>query len=223
MKNIGARWLLVGVAAAFAFSAAPRSAEACGGEWVPAMMEQVDMRPQGIAMAEKQLTEGKELDAAATVIRVMPHIQSLKAEKSALVARGMRVLALATARGDGSLKVASQVPGYAQNSWLGKTDKERAANLEWSIATLRSLNAAKKDDAATQTDLAEGLAHVDSHRAEAKDMLEKLAKKDLIATPEGYAALAKLRSDAGDGKGEKLALQRCTEMSKGSSVCSAKG
>lgn len=222
MKKIGARWLLVGVAAVAAISAAPRNAEACGGEWVPAMME-VDMRPQGIAMAEKQLGKGNDLDAAATVIRVMPHIKSLKAEKSALVARGMRVLALATARADGKLDVGKQVPAYAQNNWLGKTDKARAENMEWSIAALRSLNTVKKDDAGAQTDLAEALAHVDSHKAEAKDMLEKLAKKDLIATPEGYATLAKLRSEAGDGKGEKVALKRCTEMAKGASVCTARG
>ncbi len=221
MKKIVARWLSVGVAAAAAFGAAPRSAEACGGEWVPAM--EVDARPQGIAMAEEQLEKGKELDAAATVIRVMPHIKSLKADKSALVARAVRILALAEARGDGALRVGNQVPDYAQGTWLGTTDKARAKNLEWSVSSLRAMSDAKKDDPATKTDLAEALAHVDSGKAEAKDILEKLAKKDLIATPEGYATLAKLRSQAGDSAGQKVALQRCTEMSKGTSVCSVQG
>ena len=69
------------------------------------------------------------------------------------------------------------------------------------------------------TDLAEALAKVDSHKAEARGILEKLAKKDLIASPEGYAVLADLRQKAGDAKGQKLALQRCAAMATSQNVC----
>ena len=177
MKKLNkGRALIAGLAFAGALAAVPGEASACGGEWFPVM--EVDHRPMGIAMAEKQLEQGKTLDAAATVIRVMPHIKGLKAGKSTLVARAQRVLAVATARSNGALKVGAQVPDYAQGSWLGKTADARAKNLEWSITALRSVEKTKKSDPAATTDLAEALAKVDSHKAEARTLLEKLAKKD---------------------------------------------
>ncbi|MCA9593056.1 MAG: hypothetical protein KC776_07090 [Myxococcales bacterium] len=215
-SNMG-RGLVAGVALLGALAALPGEASACGGEWYPVM--EVDHRPMGIAMAEKQLEQGKTLDAAATVIRVMPHIKGLKAERSTLVARAQRVLAVATARQNGALHVGAQVPDYAQGSWLGRTADARAKNLEWSITALRSVAQTKKDDPAASTDLAEALAKVDSHKAEARGILEKLAKKDLIASPEGYAVLADLRQKAGDAKGQKLALQRCAAMATSQNVC----
>lgn len=72
-----------------------------------------------------------------------------------------------------------------------------------------------------QTELAEALAKVDSHKAEAKQLLETLAQKDLIASPQGYATLAELRSAAGDSAGQKVALKRCESMAKTSNVCRA--
>lgn len=215
-SNVG-RGLVAGLALVGTIAALPAQASACGGEWYPVM--ETDYRPRGIAMAEKQLEEGKMLDAAATVIRVMPHIKSLKAERSTLVARAQRVLAMATARNGGALPVDAQVPDYAQGTWLGRTADARAENLEWSIVALRDVAETKKSDTAGTTDLAEALATVDSHKAEARTILEKLAEKDLVASPEGYAALARLRQAAGDEKGQQLALKRCEAMSTTPSMC----
>lgn len=196
-------------------------ADACGGAWMEYI--EVDHRIQGIAQAEKLFNKGEVNAAAASVIRMMPHVANLKAKKSKLVERGQRILAVALARNDGALPVSKEVPSYAQSTWMGKTDKDRAENLEWSVGTLRSVNNLKKDDPAAQTDLAEAMSKVAKYQGEARDMLEKLAKKDLIATPEGYAALAKLRSKAGDAKGEKVAMARCEAMAKTASVCRAQG
>lgn len=211
--------VLAGLAALAVSSGMSREAKACGGEWVPAV--EIDHRPEGIARAEKALSKGQHAQAAAMVIRMMPHVADLKAKNSTLVARAQRILAVAVARNNGALPVGKEVPDYAQGTWLGKSEKHRALNLEWSIKALRSINEIKKDDPAVQTDLAEALAKVESHRAEGHALLEKLAKKDLVATPEAYATLATLRSQAGDAAGQKVALKRCESMAKAANVCKA--
>jgi hypothetical protein len=209
--------VLAGLAAFAVAGAVSSEARACGGEWIPAI--EVDHRPEGIARAEKAIGKGQHAAAAAMIIRMMPHVKSLKAKNSTLVARAQRVLAVATARNNGALPVGKEVPGYAQGTWLGKSQAQRSANLEWSVSTLRSLGELKKDNPAIQTDLAEAMAKVEQHRGEARKILEKLAKKDLISTPEAYAVLASLRSEAGDTKGQKLALKRCESMAKSATVC----
>ena len=192
-------------------------ASACGGAWMEYI--EVDHRIQGIARAQKQFNKGDVDAAAASVIRMMPHVATLKAKKSKLVERGQRILAVALARNDGALPVEKQVPDYARGTWMGKSEKDREHNLEWAVGTLRGVNEIKKDDPAAQTDLAEAMSKVEKYQGEAREMLERLAKKDLIATPEGYAALAKLRSKAGDPAGKKLAMQRCEAMARSASVC----
>jgi hypothetical protein len=194
---------------------------ACGGEWAPEV--QIDYRVHGIARAEKQFDEGKISEAAASVIRMMPHIASLNPHRSTVVERAQRILAVAAARSDGKLAIAREVPDYAQGTWLGRTAEQRQKNLDFAVLALRQINDIKKDDPSAQTDLAEALAQVPAHQAEARQILEGLAKKDLIASPEGYAALAELRSLAGDAQGQKLALERCAKMAKSSAACSSDG
>ncbi|HMJ14687.1 MAG TPA: hypothetical protein VK524_24920 [Polyangiaceae bacterium] len=192
-------------------------ARACGGEWAPEV--QIDHRIQGVARAEKMFDAGKADQAAASVIRMMPHIATLKASRSTLVERAQRILAVAVARADGALPVEHEVPSYAQGSWVGAKQGQRQANLTWAIQALREVGELKKDDPSVQTDLAEALAKVPEHQNEARTLLESLAKRDLVSTPEGYATLAELRSRAGDAKGQKLALERCAAMAKSSAVC----
>jgi hypothetical protein len=195
---------------------------ACGGEWIPEVeMMQIDYRPQGVAQAEKNLDKGRYTAAAGAIIRMMPHIKSLKAkESSSIVARAQRVLAVATARSGGSLAVEREVPGFIQDTWVGKSDTDRRTNLEFAVSTLQHLGELKEADPAVQTELAEAMAQLDNRRGEAKELLEKLAQKDLIATPEGYATLASLRKQSGDSQGQVAALKRCQAMSEDPNVCS---
>jgi hypothetical protein len=58
-------------------------------------------------------------------------------------------------------------------------------------------------------------------RAEARSRLEKLAERDLVASAQGYAALAELRAIAGDVDGGKVALLRCQKMSKTPALCAS--
>jgi len=194
-----------------------QDARACGGEWYPEVM--VDPRIHGVAQAEKQLANGNRLAAAASVIRMLPHIKSLKSKPGSLVGRAERVLAVALSRSQGALPVASEVPLYVLGSWQGAKGGESAANLAWSVAVLKRQAESKSDDVSLKTDLAEAMARVPEQRSEARTILEDLAKRDLIASPEGYAALASLRSQSGDTDGQKLALKRCEAMAKNQDAC----
>jgi hypothetical protein len=194
-----------------------QDARACGGEWYPEVM--IDPRIHGVAQAEKSLANGNRVAAAASVIRMMPHIKSLKSKPGSLVARAERVLAVALSRSQGALPVGAEVPDYVLGSWRGAGDGESAANLAWSASVLKRQSESKADDVALKTDLAEAMARIPEQRAEARRILEDLAKRDLIASPEGYAALASLRSQSGDADGQKLALKRCEAMAKSQDAC----
>jgi hypothetical protein len=203
--------------ACLGISALTQDARACGGEWYPEVM--VDPRIHGVAQAEKKLQAGDRLAAAASVIRMMPHIKSLKGKPGSLVARAERVLAVALSRSHGALTVASEVPQEIMGSWQGAKEGETSANLAWAVQVLKRQADGKSDDVSLKTDLAEAMARVPEHRAEARTILEDLAKRDLIASPEGYATLAALRSESGDADGQKLALKRCEAMAKSQDAC----
>ncbi|MDF3065594.1 MAG: hypothetical protein K0R38_1195 [Polyangiaceae bacterium] len=197
-----------------------RDAQACGGEWYPEVM--VDPRIHGVAQAEKSLASGNRLAAAASVIRMMPHIKSLKSKPGSLVGRAERVLAVALSRSNGMLSISKEVPSEARAGWQGTKDGESSANLAWSVEILKRQSDAKHDDIGLKTDLAEAMSRVPERRSEARALLEDLAKRDLIASPEGYAALASLRSQSGDSDGQKLALKRCEAMAKSQDACVAR-
>jgi hypothetical protein len=207
--------------AAFAFTglnSAP--AAACGGEWYP--MYEVDPRIKGVDKAEDNFDDGKMLSAAGSIVRMIPHIKTLKPTKTKLIQRAHRVLAVTVARYDGALPIGKEVPDYAQGTWLGKTEADRAANLSWATQTLRAVATARNDDPAARTELAEALARVEGTRAEARTILEELAAKDLITSADGYATLAMLRDGAGDTAGKQAALDRCKSMAKGEAACVAR-
>jgi predicted Zn-dependent protease len=95
--------------------------------------------------------------------------------------------------------------------------ENRRVNLVWSTNILKGLAAIKAGDPASRTDYAEALAKINA--AEAKTMLEDLARKDLLTTPYAYATLAALRASAGDAKGRDEALAKCATMAATKSIC----
>jgi hypothetical protein len=188
-----------------------RDAVACGGEWYPVI--RIDPRIHGVARAEKALSEGRTAAAGASVVRMIPHIRSLDGTRSALIARAERVLALAIARNAGALPAEREIPRAVRSTWLGKDAAERASNLSWAVGVLARQSGQNKDDPALLTDLGEAMAALDGQRDRARDILERLARSDLVSTPEGYRALAELRRRAGDAHGETAALERCRALS----------
>ncbi|WP_437588584.1 hypothetical protein [Sorangium sp. So ce1000] len=198
----------------------PVDASACGGvEIMPA----IDYRVMGVAQAEQALRDGRTTAAAGSVIRMFPELRRISYDKDPLINRAFRVLAVATARADGALQVAPEVPRELLETWGGASAEERKGNVDWAIRALRRLNEQRKNDPALQTDLGEALARAPEHRGEALKLLGDLAEKDLLASPEGYATLARLRALSGDSAGHDAAASRCEAMAKNTALCRTSG
>ena len=193
------------------------SALACGGDWFPEL--QIDPRIHGVLEAEKSLAKGNYVAAAGSVVRMMPHLKTLDAKRDPLVARAERVLAVAIERSNGQLALEQEVPREYLGHWLGKSQLDQNENMAWSVSTLRRQLTIKQDDPGVQTELGEALSKLDGGSEEARTLLESLASRDLVATPEGYKALAQLRLQRGDQAGEQLAMKRCESMASSSKVC----
>jgi predicted Zn-dependent protease len=194
---------------------------ACGGDWYPEV--QIDPRIRGVAEAEKTLAKGDYVAAAGSVVRMIPQIETLPARGSRdpLLARAARVLSVAIARRGGKLALEREVPKQVLGHWLGKSQVDQRKNLAWSVNTLRRALALKQDDPGLMTELGEALAVLDSGREEARSILESLAERDLVASPQGYKVLAELRQQAGDEAGQMLAMKRCENMAAGSDICAS--
>lgn len=166
---------------------------------------EVDPKVMLLSQAETSLNAGKARAAAVNVLTAFPKLKG-DAGSDAMQARAQRILALAVVRTEGLLSV-----GEAMKA---STAEERRANLEWAVATLRKLNEAKKNVPALETELGEALSKLPETQGEALAVLGKLAEKDLITSPQGWAALAKLRRDAGDQEGGDAAAKRHEAMTK---------
>ena len=195
------------------------NARACGGDWYPEV--QIDPRIRGVAEAEKTLAKGNYVAAAGSVVRMIPQIGSLPAGPGLdpLLARAQHVLAVAIAREGGRLALEREVPAHVLGHWLGKTRVDQGKNLAWSVGTLRHELTQQKDDPGLMTALGEALAMLDGGQDEARTILESLAARDLVASPQGYKVLAELRLQHGDQAGQQVAMKRCESMASGSKVC----
>lgn len=197
---------------------APASAVACGdGEWE--FQPAIDYRPGGLDKSQKELNEGDFYQASARILRMFPTLRTAAVGVDPLIDRAHRMLALAAARADGALPVHREVPRWVMGTWGGESAEAKEGNLRWAAQTMRRLNDKKKDDPALQSDMGEVLAKLDATKDEALGLLGKLAAKDLLVSPDAYAALAALRERAGDSPGREDALKKCEAMAKEPSVC----
>jgi predicted Zn-dependent protease len=101
----------------------------------------------------------------------------------------------------------------------GATPEQKEGNLLFAIDTLRKLNEKRANSPSFQTDLAEALSKVPRYKAEAYTILTQLAKKDLVASAEGYATLARLHEAMGEGAPRDAAVKRCEGMTKTPKAC----
>jgi hypothetical protein len=191
-----------------------REAQACG---MSMALDPTPQRPtpvQEIARAEKALESGQNLVAAQAILGSFPGIRNVTAGASPLETRALRVFSLAVVRSDGTVN--EKKARVATTNGLEFTPK---ANLDWAVQSLREIDATRPNDPTVQADLGEALSKTDSGKAESLKILQSLAQKDLMGSPQAYAALAKLRTQSGDSAGAEAAIKRCEEMSKTPGVC----
>ena len=179
---------------------APAPAAAC-----PESIGSLDPRGMLLSNAELQVNTGKTRVAAVDALKVFPKLRTETTNKDPLFGRAQRVVALAVVRTEGLL----DAPGFQAT-----TADERRANLEWATATLRAVAKAKGNTPALQSDLAEALSKSVETRDEAKEILEKLAQKDLVSGPRAWGVLAQLRHAAGDEAGRDAALKKHEAMAR---------
>jgi len=221
-QHTAKRHLIAALAMTAAVGAYAPDASACGGGWIePAFeIDEPDYRPQGITIAEAQLKKGDYDGAAATVLRVIPHIQNYDgATNSDVINRAMRVLAVATARNDGEHDIARQLGRDMRLMLEVDRDDKVTVPMNWAVSVLESAADKSEDDVVIQSELGEAMAKSEAHKAEGRALLEKLAEKDLLTSPEAYRVLAKLRSESGNADGRTAALERCKAMAKDAVVC----
>lgn len=195
----------------FGIAGAPAPAEACG----TGVFRVVDHTAEAVSSAEQTLSQGRVADAATGVFKTFPKLMTAKPGEAPLTDRALRILALATVRSDGGLNVKTG------GSWkmAGATPEQKEGNLLFAIDTLRKLNEKRANSPSFQTDLAEALGKVPRFKAEAYTILTQLAKKDLVASAEGYATLARLHEAMGEGAPRDAAVKRCEGMTKTPKAC----
>jgi hypothetical protein len=191
-----------------------------------------------VKAAEQHLFNGKLLLAAINVKTTLPDVRERRflnggnfdsaGTSYELTEAAVRTMALVSVRTGGAW-----IYKKKGTFVLAVPDEQhRLENIRWAVESLRlgwlpsrpgidpwgDPPAAKAQAAARPgvppnprdaSNLAEALALLPEHHAEAKSILEDLAAKDVITSASAYAALARLRAAASDTEGTRTALQQC--------------
>ena len=185
--------LLAAVVCAIALSC-PHSATACGAFFR-------ERSPSGdaddIELAEELVARG-DLDGARALMGRTFAVGQLR--QARMVDRTLRVLA--------RIAIRSPIPSPSQPDGAIDAYEQR---VRWAVRTL-SLLARDGADPVVLSDLGEALALLPDQQDVALFMLDTLAERDLVASAEGYAALARLRQLAGRQLEAAHALERCRLM-----------
>lgn len=154
-----------------------------------------------------------------------------KRQAASLIARAEKALA------DGNAKQALSLLNEQLSDGYEISDPKLETRLEriWAVAKMRigdsgevgdALSTIKHQSGETPEDpylrarLAEVLSRTKDGDKKARELLEALAKKDLLVDAEGYAVLARLRERGGDASGAAAALARCKTMARREELCS---
>jgi hypothetical protein len=206
--------LLASLATLVLFSQ-PTIADACGNE----IFVRIDPNVAILKEADRLADNGNPGEAMRWALKSTVDPMKKKPGDGPLSDRALQVLARAAVRSDGAA-----FPGIGATP----TDAERTAAKVWAVKTLRAFDEKAPTDPHIDTLLAEA-------RAEAKRTLLTLARKDMVTSAFGYAALAKVASapaatpasaaapiDAMMAGSIALAKLRCETMSKDKGICVGK-
>lgn len=180
----------------------PNRADACGNT----VRRLVDSGQEYVQKAELLLAKGQHRKAVSTIREAFGDkalAADMKGPGAHLHGRAQRILALAVARSGGDIAIGMDLGGAAQS--------RKDAAIAWAVLALR-LQAGDQPSPAQTAELAEALARQTSGRAEAHDLLKRLGDGDLMPTAQGWALLAELSKERGDGETSKRAVERCVKM-----------
>ena len=183
-KLIAACTLLAGVA----LTAMGHDAHAC----INGRELRIDQQVIAVAKAERDADRGQLELAGRGVLQYYPGIKKQRIRSKGLSMRAVRVMARVVVRTKGAFDGGVLFPA--------KSDAERTANLAWALHVLQTFSRRNPKDSVAKADLAEAFAQFPNRLQEAKQILVALENKDLMASPRGYATLAKLREQAGEGR-----------------------
>lgn len=175
-----------------------RSAFACKNSIAAAE----DRMVQLLSEADAHLREGRHGAAIQLTLQHYPDLKSAR-DPDRFTSRAQRIFAAALVRVEGLTSV---------RGFDASTSDERRANLEWAVATLRSIDERQKNNPAIVAELAEALSTLPEHQQEALATLEDLARRDLVPNPYAYRALARLRRLTGDEAGKRAALDKAAAI-----------
>lgn len=230
MNKLG---LLALAALALAPLAVVSDAEACGGEIFREARPTPKPSPAMLmSKAEKQVEAGKTDAALKLALEAFPKLEKATAGKNAIENRALRMAAVAAVRSGGELSVVGAKGGSSYYDYdygrdvtvpakltIAKTEEEKSVRMAWAVKALRSVAEKMPDNPSVKGELGEALASVPGNEEEALTILSELSDKDLLGTPEAYAALARLRFAQGLTKKSAEALNRCNAMTNKPAVC----
>lgn len=214
-------WIGLAFAAAAAF-APVGDAAACGNE----VEHRVDPRVAKVKRAEELVSQNDAARAFEAVRQMDREAHARKVGGSSISDRSLIVLARAAVRSEGKFF-------HGHENVEASTVEDRSKGIRWAADVFKQFHQRKVDDPVAKTDLAEALSLIGPEKAHALSLLEQLEKNDVVASAQGYAALARLRGEAGEGKPavasgplkalssakRSLALQRCAGMTKVKGLC----
>lgn len=152
-----------------------------------AVFSRVDL---GIAWAKRtegKLNRGRNKETVEAVLARHPRIHKMDVTHDVIGNRALRIMALAVVRLRGEVPKGKDFPS--------RTAEEKQANLDWAVDRMRKLSARHPDDATQRCDLGEVLAAQQKHWDEALELLDNVEQRDLMVSPHGYEALAKIRAE----------------------------
>ena len=169
-----------------------------------------EQRTQLIAGVERHVQLDHHVHAIRLAHKAAPELRGRFSPKAlsgfdAELARGARYVALATVRYRGRIEL--------KTGALDEHKGRAKANLAWATSILEASAALAPDDPERRAHLAEALATSPKTLARARAILAELAERDLIPSPHGWAALAKLHAHAKATDAAAVAHTRCMETS----------
>lgn len=212
------RFLVASIAAAVSLALwAPSPSEACMHIVEFTKLDAV----AAVSRAERWLARGQPVQAYQTARRARRELERELAANGrdrnveTLIERSRRITAVAVVRLNGHTPVSRRV---------GRTHVTRGRegrSLAVAHERLRSHALANPEDLRAQAHYAEAMARIAAHRDDARQVLSRLAARDLMPDAHGYAALLRLVEPGSDAW--QSALQRCQQMAAdhASRICPA--